>query len=314
MVPEKVVTLTMNPAVDVSANVALLEPSVKLRCSGERRDPGGGGINVARVLKRFGLEVDAIFPAGGAVGQALERLVEQEGVMPNLIPISGETREDFTVREEKSANQFRFVLPGPTLDEAECNACLEAFAASVRSAAFAVASGSLPPGVPNGFYGQIARLGKETAAKLAVDTSGTALAGALKEGVYLVKPSLRELSTLLHAPLESPGEQLAASRGLVTNGSAAMVALSLGGAGALLVTETQAWRAHAPRITPISSVGAGDSFLAAMVWRLVLGDEPREALRYAVAAGSAALLAPGTELSLTQDVNRLVREVVVEPV
>ena len=170
-----IVTLTVNPSIDVSASVERVAPFHKLRCIAERRDPGGGGINVARVLKRLGADVTAIYPTGGALGQLLRRLVDQEGVPGLTTPVLGETREDFTVIEQSTGRQYRFVLPGPRLSEQEWRACLDAFSSLDQRVRFVVGSGSLPPGVPDDFYGRIAQVAKQAGRKLFIDTSGPPL-------------------------------------------------------------------------------------------------------------------------------------------
>ena len=264
-----IVTLTINPSIDVSTSVEQMVPIHKLRCTSARRDPGGGGINVARVVKRFGGDVTAMYAMGGTLGQLLRHLLDQEGIPCLPIPISEETREDFTVLEEMSGRQYRFVLPGPRLSEREWHAYLDTFASHAfheHGTRFVVASGSLPPGVPSDFYGRIARATKQAGAKFIVDTSGPPLKAALEAGVFIVKPSLRELKELMAAPLESERDRIAACRSLIESGRAEMVALTLGDQGALLVARDQALRAQAVPIKPVSVVGAGDSFLGAMIW------------------------------------------------
>jgi 6-phosphofructokinase 2 len=300
-----IVALCMNPSIDISTSVDRVMPIRKLRCAASRRDPGGGGINVARVVRRLGTDVTAVYPMGGATGQLLRRLVDQEGLQSLALQTAEETREDFTVLETESGDQFRFILPGPQLAEREWRACLDAVASFKGRAKFLVASGSLPPGVPQDFYGRIARLAKDIGAKLVLDTSGPPLQAALKEGAYLVKPNLRELSALGHTPPEGQGAWIEASRSLVSGGGAEIVALTLGDKGALLVARDQVWRAQALPVKPVSTVGAGDSFLGGMVWSLVAGHSLRTAFRYGNAAGSAAVLAPGTGLCRLEDVGRL---------
>jgi 6-phosphofructokinase 2 len=306
----QIVTITMNPAIDVSTSVDVVEPVRKLRSGPARRDPGGGGINVARVIRRLGGEVLAIYPAGGPIGALLERLVGAEH-LPNLsLPIAGDTREDFTVMETSTGREFRFVLPGPKLKPEEWQACL---AAAVRTdAEHMVASGGLPPGVPDDFHAQLARRARADGVKLALDCSGPALKAALDEGVWLVKPNLRELEDYAGWPLETQEHQIAAARSIVLCGGAEIVALTLGEAGALLVTEHRAWRAQALPIRRVSSVGAGDSFMGGLVWALASGLNLEEGFRYSMAAGSAALLFPGTELAHAADVKRLLPLVKIE--
>jgi len=307
-----IVTLTMNPAVDISTSVGRVKPIHKLRCAAARRDPGGGGINVARVGKRLGADVLSIYPAGGPIGQLLQRLIEQEGVRGQSIPISQDTREDFTVHEVETGEQYRFVLPGPYLSEGEWLACLDAFTSFDDRPAFVVASGSLPPGVPDDFYSRFVQATRDKGAKIAMDTSGLPLRHALETGVYLVKPSLREMRELVAEPLERETECIAASRRLIEARRAEVVALTLGHYGALLVTRDLVLRANALPIKPVSTVGAGDSFLGAMLARLAAGHGIEDAFRHGVAAGSAALLVPGTDLCRREDVERLLCDVTLQ--
>ena len=302
---EAIVTLTASPAIDISTGVEEIVPTRKLRCAAARRDAGGGGINVARVVRRLGSEVAAIYPAGGASGRLLERLVGREGVRSMAIPIEQETREDFTVLERKSGDQYRFVLPGAPLAEPEWHACLDALQAMDELPPFVVGSGSLPAGAPDDFYACAARIAKRGGARMVVDTSGHALAAVLKEGVYLVKPNLRELQELNHAPLGDQAQRISACRSLIATGAAEVVTLTLGADGALMVTRDSAHVARSPDITPVSAVGAGDSFVGGMVWRLAAGGDIADAFRYGVAAGSAAVLNPGTELCHAGDVAQL---------
>ena len=304
-----VVTLTMNPAIDLSVSVERVTPFHKLRSSKSRRDPGGGGINVARVLKRLGADVTAIYPAGGTLGLLLSQLVDQEGISQITIPIAAETREDFTVNERATGFQYRFVLPGPMLAEHEWQACLALITALEAHTRFVVCSGSLPPGVPNDFYRRIAEATRRAGRDIIVDSSGASLKAVLEAGVYLLKPSLSELRDIFSAALDIRADQIAACRALVENKHAEVVALTLGEQGAILVTRERVLRARALPIEPKSVVGAGDSFLGAMIWALTCGRALDEAFRYGVAAGSAALLVPGTELCKRDDIERLVEEV-----
>lgn len=300
-----IVTVTINPAIDVSASLERLEPLVKLRCGPGRRDAGGGGVNVARVARRLGGDVLAIFPAGGLPGEELVRLLAAEAIPTIAVPIAGETREDFTVLERSTGREYRFVLEGPHLSWTEWRACLDAAIEPGDGPALIVASGSLPPGVPEDFHARLANNARAAGDRIVLDASGPALAGALKEGVYLIKPNLRELKDLTGRPLDSERERLAAAREIIDQGGAELVALTLGEEGALLVAADRAWRAPALPIRPVSTVGAGDSFLGGMVHALAAGQPVEDAFRLGMAAGSAALLSPGTTLCDTADVQRL---------
>jgi 6-phosphofructokinase 2 len=179
---------------------------------------------------------------------------------------------------------------------------------------FVVASGSVPPGVPADFFAKVAALAKKSGAKALVDTSGAALKAAIDEGVYLAKPNLNELIDLCGKPLDSEKARIAACRDMIKSGEAEVVALTLGDQGALLVTRDGVWRAGPMQIEAVSTVGAGDSFLGGMVAALAAGEPLDKAFRVAVAAGFAAVMRPGTELSHQDDIERLMPRVEIREV
>lgn len=301
----------MNPAVDIATDVARIEPMHKLRCGPARRDAGGGGINVARAVLRLGGEPIAIFPSGGATGTILETLLRAEDLDFRSIRIGGETREDFAVRETSTGRQYRFVLPGPDLSEREIQECVDTILEVVHGPAILVASGSLPPGISSTFYAKVAHIAAANSALFVLDCSGAALKSALGNDLYLIKPSQRELSELTGEELSDRDACLSACRRIVKENGSRLVALSLGGEGALFVGRDFALSATAPKIEAKSSVGAGDSFLGALVFELSRSASPSQALKTAVAAGSAAMLSPGTGLCDAQDVMKLRPQVCV---
>ncbi|MFN3570569.1 MAG: 1-phosphofructokinase family hexose kinase [Polaromonas sp.] len=308
-----ILTLTMNPALDVSTSTDKVTDTHKLRCAAAQFHPGGGGINVARVLQRLGSNCLALYPAGGMNGQRLRQLLDQEQVRSQSLAIAGETRESFHVHETTSGRDFRFVLPGPVLAPAEWQACLDVVSAAAAPPSWLVASGSLPPGVPVDFYAQLTRLARRRGSRVVLDSSGPALAAALAEGVHLIKPSLRELRELTGLPLETDPQRLAAARSIIAAGQAQIVALSLGEEGALLVTADQALRASAVPVAVASTIGAGDSFVGGLVWALSRQTDLAQAFRYAMGSAAAALLSAGTALCQPADVERLSRQVHITP-
>ena len=310
----EIVTLTINPAIDIFVNVAHVEPTRKLRCSPPKRDPGGGGINVSRVAHRLGGNVTAIYPIGGQIGKLLQRLLEREDVASLVTPSHVETRENFTAYEESTGKQYRFVLPGSPLHRAEWEAVLDRLASLAERPKFVVASGSVPPGAPDDFFARVARHAKALGAKSVIDTSGIALAAALEEGVTIIKPNLVELTEFVAAPLDRDEDRIAACRKLAAEGRAEIVALTLGEHGALLVTAERAWQALPLAIEAVSAVGAGDSFLGGLVAALAGGKPLDEAFRVAVAAASAAVLMPGTGLCQPEDVKRLLPQVKIKEI
>jgi 6-phosphofructokinase 2 len=304
-----IVTLTMNPALDVSSSVDRVVPQHKLRCDASRFDPGGGGVNVSRAIHNLGGHSLAIYPLGGPTGQSYRHFIDEEGIASRIIAIEGNTRESFTINETATGTQFRFVLQGPALGEEEWRACLSAVAQHLPEGGYLVASGSLPPGAPDDLYAMLASLAGDRDVRVVVDAAGSALSAALDEGVFLIKPSSNELAELLGAEHELgwTGQEDAA-RSIVAAGRAEAVAVTLGDAGALLVTRDASLRLTTPVVEAASAVGAGDAFLAGLVLRLAQGRPIAEAFRTAVAAGSATALRPGTGLCRADDVARLMAE------
>ena len=309
----RIVAFTLNPSIDLSTAVDWVRPGHKLRCEPPAMFPGGGAVNVARVASRLGADIELIYPAGGATGLLLRRLIDAEGISNLAIQLEAETREDLTVREKETGAEYRFVFPGAPLSPEALEACLHALTAAPFRPSFIVASGSLPPGVPTDVLARIARTARAMKIRFVVDTSGPALANVLQEGVYLVKPNLRELRELLGPVNEDPESLAEAASILIDRGQANIVALSLGARGAIIVAQDEAWLAYAPAVKLVSTVGAGDSFLGALVWALDAGLPVREAFRYGVAAGAAAVQMPGTALAKKTDVDELLPGILVEP-
>ncbi len=298
-----IVTLTMNPALDIATSTQRVEPTHKLRCTEPRYDPGGGGINVARAVRALGGEATAIFPAGGAAGEMIRHLLDQEDVAYDVVAIDGFTRESLAVEERVSGNQFRFILPGPEISERDQLRCLDRLALMAPAASYIVASGSLPLGVADDFYARVAALVRSLGKPLVLDTSGMALKQA-RGGIHMLKPSLRELEDLVGRPILSEDEQERAARDVIEQHRCEIVVLSLGEAGALLATAEGCERFPAIPVSAKSTVGAGDSMLAGIVLGLTRGLPPREAVRFGMAAGAAALLGFGTALCRRTDVDR----------
>lgn len=306
-----IVTLTMNPALDITTGAQQVGPTDKIRCHGVRYDPGGGGINVARVARVLGAPVSAVFPAGGPTGDALANLLVESGVPFHRITIAGNTRESFTVNDESIGRQYRFVLEGPRLTFAEQGRCLDELRLVAQTAEFVVASGSLPPGVPTDYYQRVADVCRGLATLLIVDTSGGGLQH-ISSGVFLLKASVRELRELTGRELATEADQVAAAYGLIQRGVTHAVVVSLGAGGALLVTESVSQRFSAIRMRFGSGVGAGDAMVAGITVGLTRGRPLTESVRLGIAAGAAMLLTPGTATCSRADVEHLL-ELVTEP-
>jgi 6-phosphofructokinase 2 len=305
----KIATLTMNPAIDKSSAVHQVVAEWKLRCEPPAYEPGGGGINVSRAIQKLGGDSVAFYPAGGLAGQMLSDLLDREGLQHRAMSIAGVTRENFTVLEKSTGQQYRFGMPGPTLQEAEWRRCLEEISHLLPQINYLVASGRLPPGVPPNFYGQLAKSAKKHNTRLIVDTSGEALRLAVEEGVFLIKPNLQEFAELTGQERVDELLEEHLARGLVSSNKSRAVVVSLGAAGVLAATAEGVERVPAPLVPIKSKVGAGDSTVAGIVLALSRGQSWREAVRFGVAAGAAAVMTPGTELCLREDVERLYEQI-----
>ncbi len=312
--PASIATLTLNPALDKTLDVEAVIAERKLRGTNPRLDPGGGGVNVARAIAKLGGTASAIYCAGGPTGEMLSAGLDAEGIAQHRVPITGWTRENLTVNETSTCLQYRIGAPGPALTADEFDTVLAVV--EEASTDILVLSGSLPEGLPPDAYAKVAK--RAAPAKVVLDTSGAALKAALGSGLFLIKPNLRELASLVGCDIETEDHLARAACGLVSQGASEIVLVSLGAAGALLAAEQGATRILAPTVKPASKIGAGDSMVAGFALSLARGWSIEDAGRYAVAAGAAAVMTPGTELCTRADADRLYagmsREVRSDPI
>lgn len=297
---QRIITLTVNPALDIACSTDRVQHTHKIRTSDDHLDPGGGGINVARVLHALGGDTLAVLMVGGITGSLVEELLDEAGVPRQTIPIRGHTRICFTVFERNTGVEYRFVPEGPDVTQPDWHAMLNALEG--LDGAWVVASGSLEHGMPPDIYAWVARGVRRRGQKFALDTSGPALEAALGSGLDLIKPSLGELEKLVGRELPDPREQEQEALALVHGGAAQLVAVTLGENGAFVASEDGVIRIAAVPSTVRSAVGAGDSFTAAMTLALSRGDALAEALAWAVAAGTAAVVCAGTARVRKEDV------------
>lgn len=298
-----VLTITLNPTIDVFGEAAKVQPTHKVRLKDTSFEPGGGGINVARVISTLGGEVEALALSGWEMGAFLGRLLKDEGIAWTPIPMEGETRVALMVHDQSTGLEYRFLPEGPEVHDHEIDACAEAIL--LKREGFVVASGSLPRGAPVDSYVRLARAAARNGLPFVLDSSGAALAAALAHGgIHLVKPSQSELESYAGRPLDAAGIE-AEARAIIARGAARMVAVTLGADGAVLATPGQVLRLPAIPVAVRSAVGAGDSFLGAMVWALSEGWVIEQAFRLGMAAGAAATSNPGTSLCRREDVFRL---------
>ena len=308
-----IVTVTFNPAIDKLTSVPVLMPEKKLKCSAPVFEAGGGGVNVARAIKKLGGNATALFIAGGHTGRFFCQLLNEEGVESIVTETEGYTRENLIVLETASNQQFRFGMPGPHIRENEWQQVLSNIE-KLSGMDYLVASGSLPPGVPTDIFARIAWISKKKNARLIVDTSGEALKQAVQEGVYLIKPNLGELSSLAgknELQIESVEDE---AREVIGGGKCEVVVVSMGPTGAMLVTRDLVQQIIPPAVKRRSTVGAGDSMVAGIVMYLAQNKSITEAVQYGVACGTAATMNPGTTLCIKEDVERLYRSIQGKPI
>ena len=305
----KIITLTFNPCIDKTTTVKKLIPEKKLHCSEPTFEPGGGGINVARAIKKLGGEATAIYPAGGYTGYFFNHLLEKENVPTVVIDVQHPMRENVVVLEETSNHQFRFGFPGAKLSEHEWKRCLEEIE-MIADSEYIVASGSIPEGVPRDIFARLAAIAKNKNDRLIVDTSDGALKLAAEEGVYMLKPNIGELAWLAGRKELSVNEAPEAGRKVIERGNCEVLIISMGKDGAMLLTKDVEFTVKPPDVKKRSTVGAGDSMVAGIVLQLSRGKRIEEAFLYGVASGTAATMNLGTELCHKQDVDKLYQELV----
>lgn len=303
----KIATLTLNPALDKNTYVDKLQPEKKLRCEEPEYEPGGGGINVSRAIAEMGGRSIAIYAAGGSTGDTLDELLQHDGIVEKRIVTKRNTRVNLLVTERSTGNQYRFGMPGDSLTEGELQQCLEAVESLPDGIGFLVASGSLPPDAPSDFYALVSNIAKKKGIKFILDSSGESLEKAAETGLFLIKPNLRELSQLAGKTQISGMEQEEIASGIIAEGKAEVVVLSMGPRGAMMATREKTEYVTSPTVKTLSTVGAGDSMVAGIVNALTRGDDLSTALRWGVAAGTAATMTSGSELCRREDVETIFR-------
>lgn len=307
--PTDILTITLNPTVDVSTSARRVRTGHKVRCDVPLRAPGGGGVNVARAIRILGGEARAFSAVGGHMGRILLGLLEQEGVQVHPFEVQGETRESMAVIERKSGRQYRFVMPGPRWDAALVDASLAQIYAVIPKDGYVVLSGSNPPGVPDDFPARLRREIANTGARLIVDTSTKALhllANTPTDPPYLLRMDKREAEGLAGRSLETIADLAEFAATLVARGVAQVIVMALGPKGSVLVTKDQNWHAASADVPVLSKVGAGDSFVGALTLALARGESPQSALQKGAAAASAAVMTDATHLCLRSEAESLV--------
>ncbi len=295
----------MNPVLDKSTYADFIVPEKKTRCSQPKYEPGGGGINVSRAIKKLGGESVAFFLSGGDNGKKIEQLLKEEGVDFQATEIGDNTRENLMIFDNKTGNQYRFVMPGPKVDAKCWKSILKSIEEISPKPHYLVASGSLPPGVPDDFYAKVASFAKKNDIRMVLDTSGPAMQLALEEGVHMVKPNLREMAEMLGKEVVTGMELEDAAKEFLNKEYCSVLIISLGSKGAMMARQNVVEYVVPPAMPVVSAVGAGDSMVAGVITGCMKGFWPEQAVRYGVAAGTAAAMTPGSELCRKEDTDKI---------
>jgi 1-phosphofructokinase len=306
-----IVTLTPNPSVDRAIVIDALRRGEVHRATSSRVDPGGKGVNVSRALAAQGSPTIAVLPAGGPEGHLMDDLLDAAGVARRSVPVAGALRMNVSVLEPDGTTT-KLNEPGPQLCPAEVDALLTATLEAADGADWVVGCGSLPPGAPTELYAALVTRVRERGIRIAVDSSGTPMTAAVAARPHLIKPNHEELAELVGHPLPTLGDVHAAALDLVADGIE-VVAVSLGGDGALLVTADELVHARATITAPLSTVGAGDCMLAGLLHGLSSGRTAADALAVAVTWGAAAVTLPGSRVPAPHDLDGIPVEVTHTP-
>lgn len=295
----KILTVSLNPALDSSAEVDVVTPDIKLRCVNPTLEPGGGGVNVSRAIKLLGGESRAFVALGGATGNMMAELLAQEEI--DVMRFEGPvmTRQSFAILETSTGQQYRFGQPGPVWDTDTAKAALDKIAACLEPDMIVVASGSLPPGVVADFYVTLGRRIKAAGAVMIADTSGAAKQALVAEGkglLHVLRMDHNESEVLAGHPLPTHEAAAEFAQSLARKGLGEIVIMARGADGSVFADTNECFHCVAPKVKVLSKVGAGDSFVGGLTLGLARGLGFEEAGKLATAAASAAVMTPSTQL------------------
>lgn len=297
-------TITINPSIDKHITIAKLIKDDAIRAKSMHRDPGGKGINVSRVVKELGGETKAFGIVGGCAGYMIRDLLDRDKIDFDLIEIVGETRINVIITDLSDRTQTRISNLGPNVNLTNIDSLISLLDNVKIRPSFWVLGGSLSPGAPKDTYKKLIEYLREKGEKCILDADGEALELGIKASPFLIKPNEYELERLIGRRIENDDEVLKAIIELCNSGIEIVVA-SLGKRGVIVSTKNEAFKLESPKVEVRSKVGAGDSFIGGMLVMLEKGCDLKEAARYGVAAGTAAVITEGTRLCLREDVERL---------
>ena len=304
-------TVTLNPALDKTVTIPRFALDSVNRISELREDPGGKGINVSKVIAKLGGTSRAIALLGGAVGEKIELALEGMGIDVWAFEANGETRTNTKVVDPVLDTHTDINEPGPEATLALLDGMLASLADAIQEGDIVVLSGSLPKGAPVATYETWCRTFSGAGAKVFLDADGDALSHGLKALPYLAKPNDAELSRICGRELKDVTEIASEARAIVERGVSRVV-VSMGGAGALFAESGRTLLAHSPKVPVGSTVGAGDSVVAALAFAEERGMTLEETARLSMATGAANVMQSGTQAAERELVDSLLDKVSLE--
>lgn len=304
-------TVTLNPALDKTATVPGLTVDSVNRIRDLREDPGGKGINVSKVIAKLGGTSRAVALLGGSVGEKIKAMLAEQGIDVWAFEAMGETRTNLKVVDPELGTHTDINEPGPEAGVAQLDAMLSALVGAIAADDVVVLSGSLPAGAPVGTYDAWCRACAGAGALVFLDADGEALARGLDACPFLAKPNDAELSRLCGHALETEAQVADEARRLV-RGGVGRVVVSMGGAGAVVADGERVLLARSPRVKVGSTVGAGDSVVAALAYAQERGMDLEDAVRLAMATGAANVMQTGTQAAERSLVDELLPRVTLE--
>jgi 1-phosphofructokinase family hexose kinase len=306
----KILTVTLNPAVDLACTVPGFTLDQVNRAVSFRSDAGGKGVNIAGLLRLFDLEVGATGFLGLENPDIFEKLFKDKGIEDTFVRIPGSTRIGIKILDSTKQTTTDINLPGLSPGTEQLDQLFDVVERQLQDTVMVIIAGSLPPGVPTDTVGQMVKLIKSHHVKIFVDTSGPALAHAIKAIPTLIKPNLEELAEYLGHPLKNNREILREAKKLIDTGIETVV-VSLGECGALFVEKDASFFTTPPIVKVVSTVGAGDAMVGGMAAGLAKSLSLQERARLATAVSAAVVTQPGPGLSSLAGVRSIERQVVV---
>jgi|YelNatPaOPRAMG01_1025707.scaffolds.fasta_scaffold06600_9 6-phosphofructokinase 2 len=298
-------TITLNPALDRTIWLDELKVDDTNRITKEEKYAGGKGIDVSRVLINFGVPSVAIGFVGGFAGLEIEGLLINEGVNFDFVKISEETRTNIIINTNEK--QIIISAKGPTIPPFELTKLMDKVN-NLDNPSYVVISGSLPEGLKPAVYSKIIDIAKSRSATVVLDTDGEALKFNISHKPHIIKPNRHELSRVIGRSLESVEDVVIAAKEVNRMGIE-IVLVSMGKDGIVYVSQNKVMHATPPTVKVINTIGAGDSSVAGFIYAKHMGFSEEDALKYAVAAGTATTLKPGTALATLEDALKIVEQV-----